>query len=103
MTNFKEARVKLKNKQLNKLKFAAKIKIGTTLRITKERFQDEELPHELFLIIRQTTKIKNAFANSMSTDIKLSTKLVQTFKLIQSGGFLGSWLGKTIGKLGKKN
>ena len=89
MTSFKEARVKLKNKELNKLKFAAKIKIGALLRITKERFQDEELPHELFLIIRQTTKIKNAFANSMSTDIKLSTKLVQTFKLIQSGGFLG--------------
>ena len=89
MTSFKEARVKLKNKELNKLKFAAKIKIGALLRITKERFQDEELPHKLFLIIRQTTKIKNAFANSMSTDIKLSTKLVQTFKLIQSGGFLG--------------
>ena len=35
-----------------------------------QNFEDKYLPHELFLITRQTTKIRNAFANIMSTDIK---------------------------------
>ena len=42
------------------------------LRINKKNFQDKELPHELFLTTRQMTNIRNAFANNMSTDIKLS-------------------------------
>ena len=72
MVNYEEARVKLTNTQLSKLKSTAKIKTGTTLRITKKNFQDEELPHELFITTRQKTKIRNAFANNMSTGIKLS-------------------------------
>ena len=40
-------RVRLTNTQLNKLKSAA------ILRLTKEHFEDEELPHELFLTTRQ--------------------------------------------------
>ena len=42
MANYEEARVKLRNAQLNKLKSAAKYKAGTTLRITKKNFQDKE-------------------------------------------------------------
>ena len=72
MANYEEARAKLTNTQLAKLKFAAKNKAGTTLKITKIDFQDEELPHELFLTTRQRKKIRNAFANNMSTDTKLS-------------------------------
>ena len=49
------------------------------------------MPHELFLIKRQTTEFRNAFANNISTDIKLNK--TQTFKMIQSGGSFGSWLG----------
>ena len=30
------------------------------------------LPHELLLTTRQTTKLRNAIENNMSTDIKLS-------------------------------
>ena len=56
MANYQEARVKLTNTQLNKLKSAAKNKTGTILRINKKNFQDEELPHELFITTRQTTK-----------------------------------------------
>ena len=48
------------------------------------------MPHELFLITRQTTKIRIAFANNMSTDIKLSK--AQISKIIQSGRSFGSWL-----------
>ena len=40
--------------------------------------------HELFLITRQKTKIRNTFANNRSTDIKFTK--VQTSKIIQSGG-----------------
>ena len=44
-------------KTLNELKSAAENKTRTTFRITKKNFQDEELPHELFLIITQKTKM----------------------------------------------
>ena len=39
--------------------------------------------HKLFLTTRETTNIRNTFANNMSTDIKLSKG--QIFKTIQSG------------------
>ena len=72
MVNHQEERVKLTNTLLNKLKSAAKNNTGTILRLYKKNFEDEELPHELFLTTRQTAKIKNVFAKNMSTDIKLS-------------------------------
>ena len=97
MANYQEARVKLLNTHLNKLKSAAKNKAGTISRLNKKNFEDEELPRELFLTTRQTTKIRNAFANNKSTDIKLSE--AQISKIIQSGGSFGSWLGN----LGKKS
>ena len=78
MVNHQEERVKLTNTLLNKLKSAAKNNTGTILRLYKKNFEDEELPHELFLTTRQTTKIKNVFAKNMSTDIKLSK--VQIYK-----------------------
>ena len=49
MASYEEARAKITNSQLNKLKSTAKNKTGTTLKITKKNFQDEELPHEFFL------------------------------------------------------
>ena len=64
--NYEEVRVTLTNTQLDKLKS------GTTLRITKKSFQDEELSHELFLTTRRKAKVRNTFANNMSTDINLS-------------------------------
>ena len=59
-------RVKLTNKAKES---AAKNKAGTMLRLNKKKFEDEELPDELSLTTRQTATIRNAFANSMSTDI----------------------------------
>ena len=64
--------------------------------MNKKNLEDEELTHELFLTTRQTTKIRNAFANNMSTDIKFNK--VQISKIIQLGRSFGSWLGN----LGKK-
>ena len=40
---------------------------------------DKEFRHELFLTTRQATKIKNVFANNMSTDIKVSKAQVSGF------------------------
>ena len=67
MASYEEAKVKLTNTQLNKLKSAAKNKTGKILRINKKNFRDEEFPHELFLTTRQATKIWTAFANNMLT------------------------------------
>ena len=97
MANYEEARVKLTNSQINNLNSAAKSKTGTTLRITRNNFQDEELPHELFLTTRRETKIRNVFANNMLSDIKLSK--AQLSKIIQSGIFYGAFLDKLAGPL----
>ena len=51
-------------------------------------FDVKDLHHELLLTTRQRTKLRNAFNNNMSSDIKLSK--AQVSKIIQSGGFLGS-------------
>ena len=39
---------------INKLKTAAKNRIGTMLRLNKKKFENEELPHELFQTTRKT-------------------------------------------------
>ena len=58
MPNYEEAGVKLIHTQLNKLKYAAKYKTGTTLKITNKKSQDKELPHELFLTTREKKENK---------------------------------------------
>ena len=62
-------------------------------------FDENDLPHELLLTTRQKTKLRNAFNNNTSADIKLSK--TQIAKIIQSGGFLGSLLSKLAGPLMK--
>ena len=57
-------------------------------------FNGNNLPHELLLTARQTTKLRYAIENNMSTDIKLSK--AQISKIIQSGGFLGRLLGPLL-------
>ena len=42
MTIYEEARVKLRNTQLKKLKSSARNKTGTTLRMTNKNFRDRE-------------------------------------------------------------
>ena len=54
--------------------------------------QGNNLPHELLLTIRQTTKLRNAFENNMLTDKKLSK--IQISKINQSSGFLRGLLSK---------
>ena len=65
-----------------------------TLRIGVKNFNKEDLPHEILLTTKPTTKLRNAINNNMSTDIKLSK--VQIKKIIQSGGFLAKLLGPLL-------
>ena len=57
-------------------------------------FNGNDLPHELLLTTRQKTKLRNAFNNNMSTDLKLSK--AQINKIIQSGGFLSKLFGPLL-------
>ena len=57
---------------MKQIKTCSENKTGIILRLNKKNFEDEELPHELFLTAKQTTEIRNTYANNMSTDIKLS-------------------------------
>ena len=84
MTNCQEARVPLTIAQLNKLKSATKNMTETILRLNNKNLEDEKLLHELFLATRQTTEIRNAFANNMPEDIKL--RKAQMSKTNKSGG-----------------
>ena len=95
MVEYTKVNVKLSDAQLKKLKTAVKKKTGTTLRVSLKMLDGNALPHELLLTTRQKTKLRNAFNNNMSTDIKLSK--AQISKIIQSGGFLGSLLIKLAG------
>ena len=99
MVEYSKVNVKLSDTQLKKLKNAVKNKTGTTLRISLKMFNGNKIPHELLLTTRQRTKVRNAFNNNMSTDLKLLK--AQISKIIQSGGFLGSLLGKLAGPLMK--
>ena len=49
MINYQEARVKLTNTQLNKIRSAGKNKTVAILTINNKNFEDEDLPHGLFL------------------------------------------------------
>ena len=69
MTNYQAVRLKLANTQFENLKSAKKKKkekkTKTKLRIRKKGFENEKLPHELFLTTKQTTITRNGFANNM--------------------------------------
>ena len=99
MVGYNKVNVKLSDAQIKNLKDAVKDNTGTTLRINLEMFDGNDLPYDLLLTTRQKTKLRNAFNNNTSTDIKLSK--TQITKIIQSGGFLGALLSKLAGPLMK--
>ena len=94
MVEYNTVNVKLSNSQLNKLNSAVKNKQGTTLRMNARMFNGNNLPHELLLTTRQTTKLRNAIENNLQTNIKLFK--VKISKIIQSGGLLGKILGPLL-------
>ena len=72
MVEYTKVNVKLSDSQIKKLKDAVKNNTGTTLRISLKMFDGNDLQHELLLTTKQKTKIRNAFNNNMSADLKLS-------------------------------
>ena len=99
MVECTKVNVKLTNLQLSKFKKAVKNDDGATLRISIKFFNKDDLPHELLLTTRQSTKFRNAINNNLATDIKFSKAQIK--KIIQSGGFLGKLLNKLAGPLMK--
>ena len=78
------------------MKTAVKSKTGTTLSMSLKIFDGNDLPHELLLTTRQITKLKNAFNNNISTDLKL---LKLKFQNNSVWRVLGALLGKLPGPL----
>ena len=99
MVEYSKVNVKLWDRQLKQLKTAVKDKTGATLQMSLKMLDGNDLPHQLLLTTRQKTKLRNAFSNNMSTDLKRSK--AQISKIIQSGGFLGSLFSKLAGPLMK--
>ena len=85
--------------EYSKVSVIEKDKTETTLRMRLKIFNGNNLPPELPLTITQKTKLKNAFNNNISTDLKISR--AQISKIIQSEGFLASLLSKLAGLLMK--
>ena len=72
MIEYSKAVVKLTDTQLKKLKTGVKNKTGTTLIMSLNMFDGNDLPHELLLTTRQKAKLRNAFNNNTSIVIKFS-------------------------------
>ena len=92
MTQYNSLNVKLSNSQFNKLKSVIKKENDVVLRISSN--DNTNFPHELLLTNRQVENIRKAFANHLSTDIKLSK--TQLSKMIQTRGFFGRLLGPLL-------
>ena len=91
MNEYSTANVKLTDTQLKKLKTTVKSKTGMTLRMSLKMIDRNDQRHELFVTTRQKTNLRNAFNNSLSTDLKLTT--AQISEIIQSGVSLLTKLG----------
>ena len=98
MTHYNSLNVKLSNSQLNKLKSAIKNETRLVLRLLSNMIgnsnDETNFLHKLLLTNRQVVNIRKAFANYLSTNIKLSK--TQLLKMIQSGGFLRKLLGPLL-------
>ena len=73
MTQYNSLNVKLSNSQLNILKSSIKIETEVVLTLSSNMTGDNEtnFPHKLLLTNRQVANLRKAFANHLSTDIKL--------------------------------
>ena len=73
MTQYNSLNVKLSNSQLNKLKSIIVLRLSSNM----VGNSDDEInfSHKLLLTNRQVRNLRKTFANSLSTDIKLSKTL----------------------------
>ena len=94
MTQYNTLNVKLSNLKLNKLKLG--IKNGTevtfklSFNVVNDSNDENNFPHKLSLTNTQASRLRKAFANSSSANIKLSK--TQLHKIGQPGEVLGRLL-----------
>ena len=90
MIQYNTVNVKLPNLQLNKLKCGIINGTGVILKLSSNIVDDangeNNFPHKLLLTNTQVLKPCKAFANNLSTNIKLTK--TQLYKIGQSGEFL---------------
>ena len=90
MTQYNTLNVKLSNSQLNKLKSAIKNGTEVTLNLSSNLIgnsnDETNFPHKLLLTDTQVSKIRKAFANGSSANIKFSK--IQLSKIVQLGEVL---------------
>ena len=86
--------VKLSNSKFDKLKSTVENETEVVLILSVIGDDETNFLHKLLLTNRQIANLWKAFANYLSTDIKLSK--TQISKMIQSGGFLGRLLGPLL-------
>ena len=76
MTQYNSLNVKLSKSQLDKLKSVIKNESEVVLRLLSNMIGDSNdktnFRHELLLTNRQVANLRKAFANHLSTDVKLS-------------------------------
>ena len=96
MAQYNSLNVKLSNSHLNKLKFTIKNESEVNLRLSANMigYDETNFLHKLLLTDRQVANLLKAFTNKSSTYIKLSK--TQLSKMIQSGEFLGRFLGPLL-------
>ena len=88
----------MSNLQLNRLKSRIKNNTEVTLKLSSnvagDSNDENNFPNKLLLTNMQVSKLRKAFANGSSANIKLSK--TQLHKIGQSGGFLGIFLGPLL-------
>ena len=98
MTKCNTLNVKLSNWQLNELKVGIKNDTEVTLKISSNAVGDSigenDFPHNLLLTNTQVLKLRKAFKNGSSANLKLSK--TQLNKVGQWGGFLGRLSGPLL-------
>ena len=84
--------------QLNKLKLGIKTGIEVALKLSSNAVgnsnDENNFPHQLLLTNTQVSRLRQAFANSSSANIKLSK--TRLHKIGESEGFLGRFLGPLL-------
>ena len=92
MTQHNTLNVKLSNLQLDKLKSGIKnsneVILNLSLISVGDSNDEANFPHKLLLTNTQVSKIRKAFVNGLTVNIKFSA--TQLSKMTQLGGFLFS-------------
>ena len=98
MSQYNTLNAKLSNYQINKLKSGIKNNIEVALKILSNVIGDSNdennVSYKLLLTNTQVSRLRKAFANNYSANLKLSK--IQSHKIEQSGEFLGRLLGLVL-------